>query len=330
MTYNLDALIQAADFNTTLRNPIQLLYGPGYSDRGYGQTAITIPTVTPPDATTGELQQMVASNEWTLLRSAMVVMGNHQGTTVTLPTAVDIGVDKLIKYYYGNVAAVANLDTNRLVPAADARTIYSNQTAPNDTYTGVWTTQLVHEFKMVFTTVDKARYFFNSGGTIRFTPSRTGGAVTQHNTFWTDLCSFYGTISMDAHQTRAVFHRALGVTGIGGSSGYYELPLWGGSWNGSNLLWKGIGDGSTYSFALFAGSGNNISIYGATEDGMTGTLGDRGKTLRFRIEFNDLNVTAPDTMDGTMLADVSINKATTYLTVDSPSAWTNVTALSGT
>jgi len=328
MSYAQDGLIEAADYNTVLGAPSRLLYATGYSDRGYGQSVVTIPSVTAPIL--DELQQMIDQDEWRTLRTALLAMANHQGTTVTIPGTGELATDEIVKYYAGIGSAVTDLDTARLTAADASMTLYANRTAPNDSYTGSWTTQLVHEFKVVFTTVDEARYFFNSGGTVKFAPSRTGGAATPHNQFWTDLCSFYGTISFGAHTTRSIYHRALGVTGTGAASGYYELPLWGGDWNSSNLLWKGVGDGSTYSFALFAGSGNNISIYGATEDGMTGGNGDRGKTLRFRIEFNDLFVTPPDTMDGTMVANISLSKATTYLTIANPSAYTLVTALSGT
>ncbi len=328
MAYEQDGLIEASDYNVVLGTPSRLLYATGYADRGYGQSVVTIPTVIGPIA--GELQQMVDHDEWADLRTALLAMANHQGTTVVLPDSGDYATDELIQYYSGVLDAVTALDTNRLEADVAGMTLYSNRTAPNDTYTGSWTTQLVHEFKVVFATVDQARYYFNSGGTIRFTPSRTGGDATDHNQFWTDLCAFYGTVSVGPHSTRSVYHRALGVTGTGAGVGYYELPLWGGVWNTSNLLWKGVGDGSTYSFASFAGSGNNISIYGATEDGMTGSYGDRGRTLRFRIEFNDLYVTDPDTMNGTMLANIGVIKDTTYLTIASPSAYTNVTALSGT
>lgn len=324
MTYAYDNLIEASDYNTVFRNPIQLLYGTGYADRGYGQSAIVIPTVTAPIL--DEPQELVKATEWATMRSVMVVLANHQGTAVTLPPSGDLVTDQLVKYYVGNTTALASLDTQRLSFANDAMTTFANRTSPSDTRSTSWTTQIVHEFTMNFTTVDKARYFFNSGGSIKFTPSRTGGSATTHNQFWTDLCNFYGSVSMGAHGNRSIYHYNSGVTGVPGR-GYYELPMWSGSWTPGDILWKGVGDGSTYSFATYAGSGNNITIYGVTMDGMTGGNGDNGKTLRFRVEFNDVIVEVPDTISGTIKAAISIQKATTYLTTETPT-FSNITSLS--
>jgi hypothetical protein len=58
---------------------------------------------------------------------------------------------------------------------------------------------------VTFATANDARYFFNSGGKIRFTSSRTGGTTSPQNTQWTNLLNTTaGTINFGAQTPATV------------------------------------------------------------------------------------------------------------------------------
>ena len=48
--------------------------------------------------------------------------------------------------------------------------------------------------QITFVSADAARYFFNSGGKIRFSSSRTRGSSTSQNNAWTNVLNSAGTI----------------------------------------------------------------------------------------------------------------------------------------
>jgi hypothetical protein len=56
-----------------------------------------------------------------------------------------------------------------------------------------WTARIQATVTVTFPTSSAARYFFNSGGEIRFAASRSGGSTTQQNTAWTSLLTAVGT-----------------------------------------------------------------------------------------------------------------------------------------
>ena len=60
------------------------------------------------------------------------------------------------------------------------------------TRTGAWATTSQCFVTVAFSTADRARWFFNSGGRIRFSSTRTGGANSVQNTNWTNLLASAG------------------------------------------------------------------------------------------------------------------------------------------
>jgi hypothetical protein len=82
----------------------------------------------------------------------------------------------------------------------------TGETAPGViSRTGSWTTQSQCTLTVTFATANDARYFFNSGGKIRFTSSRTGGVTSAQNTQWTNLLNTTaGTINFGAQTPATV------------------------------------------------------------------------------------------------------------------------------
>ena len=72
-------------------------------------------------------------------------------------------------------------------------------------YGSNWTSFISCEFQVSWPDAEKARHFWNSGGQIRFTASRTGGSGTTQNTQWTALLSSIGTQSFGGNNPSTGF-----------------------------------------------------------------------------------------------------------------------------
>ena len=84
-----------------------------------------------------------------------------------------------------------------------------------------WNGVIAHSLTLSFTDTLRARYFFNAGGQIRFTASRTGAAATTKDTDWTNVLSSMGTIRMDHNSTAFL----AGGSGSGSARGFYNLTV---------------------------------------------------------------------------------------------------------
>jgi hypothetical protein len=70
--------------------------------------------------------------------------------------------------------------------------------AASQTYTTPWSTSLTATLTCTFSTADQARYFFNSGGKVRFTTSLSGGSSTAQINAWINFLASVGTQSFGA------------------------------------------------------------------------------------------------------------------------------------
>lgn len=298
MSYAQDGLIEASDFNT-FRNQVDLVYGVGNGNTGYGQTAISLPTVT------GGNVELVKSVEWTALRSAMVACATHQGTSVSLPSAAQVAVDALIQAHppaSGDIpTAVTNLTTNRLNADAAAVSVFFD--AITSTRATAWSVQLIHEFTVTFSSGDAARYFFNAGGQIRMRGSRSGGSGTTQNSAWTTLLNSMGSIIFDHTQTAS-----SNAVGTGSTIGYYDLTS----------VYQQI---YTVSSSTANYTSNDVTVFARYNDAAVpvGANGDNGLALQFQIQYNDDHTNAfSDQVSGTFTSNVDLRRATSPLTIAAP------------
>lgn len=74
-----------------------------------------------------------------------------------------------------------------------------------------WSTQVKHAFTIDFGSADKARAFFNSGSSIKFTASRSEGATTTQNTNWTDMLNSIGTVLFNYNGATASSGTSTGI-----------------------------------------------------------------------------------------------------------------------
>jgi hypothetical protein len=204
MTYTTGQKIQAADYNTIAwTNPsIGGHWGIGSGDRGLGQSTSTIdlpPGINPVVAST-----KITAVQWSNLLSTINTTLRHYGQPLVSLAPYSITVGQPIK-------AFAALATNSALAynSAGSTTSYIGDGAAYVTpFSGNWgsTAQganktLSFTHTVTFTSGDAARYFFNAGGLIKLTFSRTGGTTNAINSSWTGICASPGTIAFGYRNT---------------------------------------------------------------------------------------------------------------------------------
>ena len=100
---------------------------------------------------------------------------------------------------------------NRFSPASTTMSSVSNVTR-----TTAWTSTLTEETTWTFASESAARAFFNAGGALGVSSSRTGGSATTQNSDWASLLSAMGDVLMNYNDTSASSGTSAGI-------GFYEL-----------------------------------------------------------------------------------------------------------
>ena len=306
MAYVQNGLIEATDINT-FKSQIDNIYGVGFGDSGYGQSIISFPMVA--------INDLVQSAGWTNFRAMIDVCAQHQGTsTVLLVPASDLEVNDIITAHdaitnvYDFPQMLSDITTNRLIASPTSTSIFLSQSSQS--VVGTWVVNATTTVDVSWPTVDDARYFFNSGGTLSIRSSRSGGAANAQNTSWTDLLSNVGNVVIGSASTTNT-----GGTGTGSAFGYYTLTT------AANTIFTASppsGGGYSYSANDFTITARVVNINGAT--------GDNGDTIRFVISWNDNYTTAPDAVDGTLTVNIDEQRATTHLSIN-PLSTATVSAL---
>jgi len=154
----------------------------------------------------------------------------------------------------------------------------STEAKIDSTRTASWNTTVTHYFTVDFSSDSHAKEFFNAGGKITFSASRSSGASNDQNTDWTNLLSAMGTVKM-------------GYTNVTASSG-------------SNTGSRGFYDLTSSFQEIFikTGSGSYSSNYyqiSAKYDSSTATIS-------YQVTFSDAHTGRGyfDTVDGTLQHNV--------------------------
>jgi len=176
-------LINAVEYNG-IRTKISNIMGTGSGNSGYGQS-LNAPSALSAGTT-------VTKTQWDNLRYDIYNAIVHQ--TGSPPTITTVNVGDVIRYgsshpvfQYDTLADQAitnkfNLGTGQFVTEAVGNTTRSSN----------WSVNVSSTVTMNFADNNAVRYFFNSGGKIRFTSSRTGGTGTLQDQRWSSLLSGAG------------------------------------------------------------------------------------------------------------------------------------------
>lgn len=211
--------ITAIDY-VTIQNKAESLLGTGSASRGYGQL------VQSTDVFTGNA---ITKAQWDLLRFDIINIRLHQDGI--LPSIVQVNVGDPIVYGASNPNT--NYDTlletainNRFKVASNQSVITSRGTA---TTSSSWTSSATAIITVTFSNATDARYFFNSGGQIRISPTLVGGSSTAQVNSWRTFLASVGTKSFGADTDPTVNYYTLtnsyqtyfqqGATGIYGYAG---------------------------------------------------------------------------------------------------------------
>jgi len=315
------ALIYASDY-TDVRRAVSKLLGDrileyaSAEDRakyGYGQTVLSDSR-----SITREVS-IVDDLDLAALRADVLKIATHCGlasnpliTSLPVINPGDLIDNAHLEAY---LAAIPLLNSNRFALGANqfsdgpfATEISNSRTTPwgASWYYGENTVR--HSFTIDFITPEKARYFFNSGGQIRFSASRTGGTTTPQNTVWTNLLESMGTIVFDYSST-------TGASGVGSAVGFYDLTT-----AAREVFTKTAGSGAyasnDYTITMNCNVANNT--YGEARYIYVNVYFKDDHTARYQVN---------DTVSGVLTSNVSIRRATGGVQVDIPNA-TNTVLLS--
>tara|TARA_B100001057_G_C22813570_1_gene936451 strand:- start:127 stop:1173 length:1047 start_codon:yes stop_codon:yes gene_type:complete len=124
---------------------------------------------------------------------------------------------------------------NRFAPASR-----TSATGDSASRTSAWTTSLQVEKTFTWANEGLCRAYFNGGGRVGMSASRTSGTSSTQNTDWTNLFSAMGDVFID-------YQTAGGSSGTNANLGFYELST------SYQLLWTKLGSGAYASnyFKLF-------------------------------------------------------------------------------
>jgi hypothetical protein len=210
--------IKETDYNS-IRNKIINVIGAGSADSGWGQSVVS---------TAVAVGNTVTVNEWGRLRFDIINAYKHIfGNT---PTTAQPATGNTIRYSNTFVpdnvsdapvtqydAYVNTIITNRFTVNASQSSTASSPASVESwpgPYGDRWTAAIQCTVTASWPSATAARYYFNSGGEIRFAASRSGGSNTQQCLAWTSLLSTAGTQAFGGNKP------STGVTPSNGQNWY--------------------------------------------------------------------------------------------------------------
>lgn len=320
MAYQEGDPILAAHFNT-FRDQVAPYWSVGTGDVGFGQPTLK-------SAVVGE---RVLSEEWFGFASAVETIAQVQGTTLsaTWPGQDKFEQGDLIIAFDGTVRALNpsgfNIQDgiNDIIANhgnIDSATLSLTPNAFVDTFSGSWSENVVHEVVVDFTSEDDARYFFNTGGSLKISFSKTGGTgsgpTSIQNAAWADFLTNVGTISFNQYGSTG--------TGVGsGGIGFFNLTT------SFQVVWEALHSGPYE---------DNRILVEAVGENVTGVNGGVGSRVRFRISFFDNHpdffvpeppvfqyapyndpLPSPDGVDGDLTTIFDVSRTTIFASIVNPS-----------
>lgn len=275
--------IKIADYND-IRNKVISILGAGSGNSGYGQTV---------RSTAVSVSSTVSVNEWANLYYDIVNCYQHQAGTTPTSRAPSIGEsvkfnattepNSLYDTYADTIIAnkfnIAQFATSNLGSATRSYSYPST----------FWTSSISCTVTCTWANAAAARYFFNSGGKIRFTATKSGGAAPNRaqNLSWTNLLNTMSSINGGAGPQ---FGGATPGTGINPNDGQNYFRL-----SSTFQQWYSVSASSPY-------GSNVVRIYARSPnvaDNSTGT----DQQVQFRFDWID-GYTDPGTSPGDSPNDI--------------------------
>jgi hypothetical protein len=303
--------IRVIDYNS-IRGTVTNVMGAGAGPFGYGQALNSSAVAEGTKLTVTHITQ---------LRNDIINAWTHIFGTAPTPVTVVEGGTVVFNSSTAPVdsyTAIANtINSNRFTVAGSQSATNVPAVPSSSTWPGIygtsWTSLIQCTVTATWPDATQARYFWNSGGQIRFTASRTGGSSTSQNTQWTSILSSAGTQTYGGNGNSYDIITGIPSTGTSPTDGknWYRC-------SNSRQLWYSLSGSSPY-------GANTYRIYARTLDAVDNN--NQAGTARqgeWHIEFVDNYVDPgqypenpqPDTVDsvdGTFTVSVSLLYATGIL-----------------
>lgn len=284
MAYSTGSTILDDEYNL-FASQVNTYWGQGgVSYAGYGQST-TIPSVT--------VGTTITATQWATLLARITSMANHQGSSITAITTPSTG--DTISVLAGLTSNISTIESRRFYAAASG----TDSTTTNNT-TSSWGTSATITKTITFASVAQAAYYFNAGGMIRISLSRSGGTARAKNTAWSNLLTACGTLVWTGESSTKTIAGTTyaGLTKIGGSGSTTVF---------SNTGVRAMSSTNTERFRQFD------ATYLYTSNYVTISTQWSGIILTLNISLFDVD-TDPETVDGTLSLSTTIRPpSTTYL-----------------
>jgi hypothetical protein len=193
------------------------------STYGYNQSTGSL------DAATGEtINASSTDNGYKNLQDEVQALATFNGSSLYSSSSTDKSTgDSITASDWNNLMNdVKTVFDDRFgIPSSSLTTDAADVSTRTTGWGSSGTPEITHEFTCTFSNEAHARGFFNSGGEILFTGSRSGGTsgsaagtIGSQNTNWTDLLSAMGTLTFNLNNLTS-----SGSTGTSAAKGFYEL-----------------------------------------------------------------------------------------------------------
>jgi hypothetical protein len=280
--------ITAARFNL-LQGRIATILGIGAGDSGYGQSLTSSQVSVGAEIRASNLNAIYTD----IVRARVHQIGSVPASIVQVAIGDIIAEDTstnpngILKGFTDYENTMSTVESNKFAIAGSQSTSAVGITS---TRTSVWNSVIIHEVSVSFTDANQARYFFNSGGEIRFSANIVGGSGAK-TLDWTTILQNMGTIKMNYTDTT--------TTGLGTDSsiGFYDLT------SSYQTIFTRDGTG------LYSNNQYKVEAFRATSN-----------VIRFRITFNDgTSGTNDEDVNGTLTSTVGLLRATgSFVSVNAP------------
>ncbi len=163
--------------------------GTGSAQYGLGQSAIS----------TVSAGGTVNAAQWNSLMTGITNIANHTNDTITSRSAVSGG--DTIAILNAVAADLATLAASVAAGCPNATALTTSSAKQNSDSSSTWYGTHTVEHSVTFASADAMRHFFNAGGKINVSKSRTGnggtgGGATTKDYNWTNLYAALGTIAI--------------------------------------------------------------------------------------------------------------------------------------
>lgn len=282
-------LITATRYNN-LQSRINVIMGVGSGNSGYGQTLNSAQVA---QGSNVDLVR-VLNLRTDMLKARQHQTGNNEGPTPSGSGAFPLvtTADQITDAFAANLESqMTTIETNKLALGnGNLGQQFTDTTDANTSQrTASWNGLLTHNITVAFGSQNAARYYFNSGGDIRFRVTLTGGTsdtgVNQIYTDWANMFSTMGTIIFNHNSTSRT-----GSSGTAQAIGFYQLTT------GNQEIFRRVGSGNY-----------------ATNTYIINARTDNAGNVFFNIQFNDNkggNPNFDEAVTGTLTSRIDIRRAT--------------------